>query len=81
MKTNLDKWMEVYAQELIKALAKFPEQYTFPHDRLPIVIERMRIAFERGNYHNSGHAIKATCKHFGIKQTYFAINTFLKGDN
>jgi hypothetical protein len=76
--TNLDKWIEIYRGKLVEAVAENPEQYVYPVTEVSRVVARMRDSFERGSYNKEGRAIKATCKHFGIKHTYTAINQFLR---
>lgn len=75
----LDKFMETYRAELIKARAEHPAEYSWPDSKFETVLARMRAAFERGSFLNSGRAIKATCKALGIKNTYKAIGAYLKG--
>lgn len=76
---NLDLWTAEYGRQLTKALAEHPQEYVYGLDLLPTVVDRMRIAFERGSYNKDGRAIKATCKVFGVKYTYAGINEFLRG--
>ena len=74
---KIDQWMEVYEQKLVESHAKHPELYAYPANEIPFTVHRMRGAFKRGSYNKDSHAIKATCKHFGVKHTYKAIKSFL----
>lgn len=81
---NLDRWMETYTDKLREAMTRDAKEYGVPEAVTPAeyathVAGRMRHAFERGSYSKDGKAITATCKHFGIKHTYTAINAFLQG--
>lgn len=76
---NLDLWMQVFAEKLKEAIQQHPELYAYPLAEAEFAIHRMRGAFERNSYNKDSHAIKAACKHFGIKHTYKAINAFLNG--
>lgn len=75
---SLEKFVAVYAEELPRAIKKYPDEYVFPITDAPVVIGKMRSAFERGTYNKDGRAIIATCKRLGIKHTYSAINAYLK---
>lgn len=77
---NLDKFMEVYEQNLKKAVLEKPEEYRYPVEMVPRTAQAMRNAIEKNCYNKDGFAFKWTCKHFGIKHTYQAINGFLKGE-
>lgn len=74
----MEKWMQVFEAKLREAITEHPELYAYPVSEAEFVIHRMRGAFERRSYNKDSHAIRATCKHFGIKHTYAAINAFLK---
>jgi hypothetical protein len=76
---SLDRFMEVYAKHLADVRREYPDQYAWPETLLPTVVERMRAAVARGSYNKDGYAFKRTCKEFGIKYTYTAINEFIKG--
>ena len=75
---HMDRWMAVYQDKLTEAVVTSPAEYVYPVTEVPRIAAKMRVAFERGSYNKDGQAIKATCKHFGIKHTYTAINQFLK---
>lgn len=78
--TPIEKWMVVYTACLINAVTDYPKDYIYGFDQVPSVCKRMQTAFERGSYNKEGRAIQETCKNFGIKHTYQAINSFLKGE-
>ena len=77
---NLDLWMQIYEQKLVEAITKHPDIYAYPVSEVPFVVQRMRGAFERVSYNKDSHAIRATCKHFGVKHTYTAIREFLQSE-
>lgn len=80
MSTRIDEWMSVYREKLEEAVTLHPDLYCFPVSKVPEVCRKMKAAFEKGSYNKDGFAIKNTCKHFGIKYTYTAINAFLNGE-
>jgi hypothetical protein len=75
----INRWMDVYIRELIVAREKHPADYAWPIEKVGTVAGRMREAFIGGCFIKDSHAIKATCKHFGIKHTYASIKAFLAG--
>jgi len=77
--SNFDNFIKIYTEELEQAVIKYPAEYTWPVANVPSVVEKMANAFKEGTYNKDGRAVKATCKRLGIKYTYAAINTYLKG--
>ena len=75
----INRWMDTYIAELTKAHAAHPADYVWPIEQIGTVAGKMREAFIRNSFNKDSHAIKATCKHFGIKHTYAAIKAFLEG--
>src|SRR5262245_49901603 len=76
--SRLAAWMAVYRVELDRAVVAHPQDYPwYPATSTTVVADRMEKSFARGSYNISGHAIKATARHFGISPTYKAINAFL----
>lgn len=47
---------------------------------VPNVVKKMMAAVRRGSYDKNGAAFCATLKHFGIKNTYKAINYWFNTD-
>jgi hypothetical protein len=78
---RLDEWMLRFEAELVRIRGEQPTKYFWPASDMPAVLERMRSAFEKGgpHYNKNGAALRATCKHFGVKVTYLAIDRFLAG--
>lgn len=76
---NLDKWMKEYESQLRKHFHERPEKYWYPENGLDLVVQKMKTAFQAGNYNKDSVPIKLTCKALGIKHTYKAINEYLKG--
>jgi len=75
----------VYRKQLARAIKEHPEDYPWAHEdvwpnTVDEVADRMLRAVERGSYNKDGYAFKYTCKALGIKYTYTAISSFLKGD-
>ena len=75
----MDKFIEVYARMLLKAVQENRKDYSYNEHEVPMIVDRMKAAFQRGSYNKDGLAIKWTCKELGIKYTYSAINQYLKG--
>jgi hypothetical protein len=75
--SNLDKFMTEYEKQLKIVVLKYPEEYPWPVENVPIVAGKMRAAFIAKTYNKDGRAIKATCKILDIKYTYTAINEYL----
>jgi hypothetical protein len=75
---SLDTFMSVYERHLRAAHTSCPEQYKWPLSELPQVLQRMRIAIQKGSMNKDSHAFKATCKELGIKHTYIAIALYIK---
>jgi hypothetical protein len=76
---NFSGFIRTYEQELIKARKDFPNDYIWPESEFPKVMERMTRAIRKRSFNKEGHAFKNTCKRLGLKYTYTAIDTFLKG--
>lgn len=74
----METWMAEYLKQLEIAVREHPEDYGFPVEKVPEVAAKMRVAFGRGSFNKDSRAIKGTCKAFGIKYTYAAINEFLR---
>lgn len=68
----------VYRVELERAVVEHPEEYAWPVENVPTVAAKMLEAIREGSFSKDGRAIKATCKAFGIKHTYTAINAWLE---
>lgn len=75
--TNLDTFVTVYGEELAKAIAAFPDEYS--STPVETVLQRMSAALKRGTYNKDGRAFKATCKRLGLKHTYTEIGEYLNG--
>ena len=74
--TNREKFRAAYLEKLAEAHAKHPEEYAYPADGIPVVVDKMIIALAAGTARNS-NAIKAACRKVGIKSTYAAIKAYL----
>lgn len=79
MPTNLQIFMERYAAALRQAVLDHPDQYRYPVESVPSVVEKMKQAIIAKTYSKDGHAFKAVCKQLGIKYTYTAINEYVAG--
>lgn len=75
--SNFDNFMQVYTEQLEKAVRNYPAEYGWPVENVPTVAAKMGEAFKKKTYNKDGRAIKATCKVLGIKYTYTAINEYL----
>lgn len=69
--------MEIYQEELVKAVTNHPDEYPWPVSDAPKVAEKMRLAIIRGTYNKDGYAFKGTCKRLRIPHTYRAINDYI----
>ena len=63
----------MYLEELRNAREKYPEEYSWPREKLPEIAEHMFDAMRRGKYSKDSRALKAVCKRLGIKHTYSAL--------
>jgi len=77
--SNFDVFMRLYADNLHRAVSEHPDEYPWPIENVPVVVERMAAAIQRGSYNKDGYAFKWTAKQLGIPHTYKAINAFLVG--
>lgn len=77
LEQNLNAWMQEYQKQLAAVVQEFPEQYAYPVEQVLNVCARMREAFRKDSYNIDSHAIKRTCKAFGIKHTRKAIREAL----
>lgn len=73
-------FIDIYAEELERAVKERPDDYGWPVSELPVVLEKMKAAFIRGSYNKDSLAIKRTCKRLVIKHTYKAINEAIKSE-
>lgn len=78
---NIDSFVETYRKELSKAIQTYPDKYVYGLEAVPSVVEKMSKAFIRGSFLIDGYAIKQTCKTLGIKVTYKAIASYIKGES
>lgn len=78
MDTNFNTFMAAYEKNLSLAIINYPSDYVYPITQVPVVVQRMREAFQKGTYNKDGRAIKQTCKDLNIKYTYTAINEYIK---
>lgn len=79
MMPRLDEWMAAYEKHLADCVREMPDLYGYGINRVPEVAERMRAAIQARSFSKDSAAIGRTCKQFGIKNTYRAIDAFLKG--
>ncbi|MFA5186679.1 MAG: hypothetical protein WC551_09405 [Patescibacteria group bacterium] len=79
--TKLDRFVSVYSEALTMSVTMFPEEYCWPVEQVPVVVERMTAAIVRGSFSHDGKAFRATCKTLGIKHTRKAIYAFLEGES
>ena len=74
---NLQAFLDVYKEQLHKAVKERPEEYLWSMSEFDAVFERMSKAIERGSFNKDSSAFKLTCKELGIKHTYTAIKEFI----
>jgi len=75
---KLDLLKTVYAKNLEEARKNHPDEYVWPIEELPAVLERMFKAIEKMSFNKDGTAWKNTFKELGIKPSYKALEDFLK---
>lgn len=80
MKTNLDKFIEIYTEHLKHEVETNPQDYFWSISDLPVVVNKMKNAMEKGTFNKDSKAIKKTCKQLNIKHTYTEMRAFFKGD-
>lgn len=71
------KFREAYEAALRAACTEHPDEYAYPADEAPKVVERMMRAIEENKFNHAGRALRATCKALGIKHTQKAIRAFV----
>lgn len=76
---NLQCFLDVYKEELIKSHKENPDSYAWPFSELDEVFKRMSAAIERGSFNKDSKAFKSTCKALGIKHTYRDIDAYMRG--
>lgn len=67
----------IYTEELKDSYKKHRDQYIWPENEFPQVIERMCRAIEKGSFNKDSIAFRNTCKVLKIAHTYKAINQYL----
>lgn len=76
---NFNKFAVAYEEGLTQAVKTKPEEYYYPVEEVPKVVEKMMKAIREEpkmvNYNGSG--FKLTCKKLGIKNTRKAILEYL----
>ena len=75
---KLNQFMAVYEPSLREAVTKYPLNYCWPIENVPVVAERMRAAIVRGTFGWDSKAFNITCKKLGIKHTRTAIREYLQ---
>jgi hypothetical protein len=66
--------MQIYEEELRKAIVLSPDQYCYSLAEAPAVVERMENALYNRSANIGSPTFRRTCKRFGIKHTVAAIN-------
>ena len=80
MNANTIKFNQELASAYVKLFEK-PEYAFVAASKTPQELaDKMTSAFIEGSASNDGDGIKMACKACGIKTTYKAINTYLKGE-
>ena len=76
---NLTKFMCAYTVALTAAVKKYPEEYSWAADGVPVarVVEKMGVAIAAGTYNKDGRGFRGACKALGLASTYRAINAFV----
>jgi hypothetical protein len=77
--SNKDRFREVYARQLAKAIKEHPEEYSPGIDPQKLA-EKMTESFAKGSANKDSRAVRATLKELGIKDTYAGIKEFLTSE-
>lgn len=75
---SANKFFKVYESKLREAVERKPGEYAYGVDLVPVVVQKVRAAWDRRTANKDGAACKATCKELGIKHTYTAIYEYLR---
>jgi hypothetical protein len=81
MKSNKDKFLELYKRNLKEQITLDPQNYAWNISELDVVFERMRSAIIRGTFNKDSKAFRLTCKELKIKHTYKDIKNFIEKEN
>ena len=74
---NFNTFITEYAKQLTEVVKNNQNEYAYPVSEVPIVVQKMKIAFIKKTFNKDGKAIKATCKALKIGYTYRDIETYL----
>ena len=76
---RFEEFARLYRPALADARARFPEEYPWPAEDVPVVAEKMLAAVRRGSFNKDGRAFKIVCRQLGIRHTYRDIRAYLEG--
>jgi hypothetical protein len=71
---SVARFMQIYEEELRKAIVLSPDQYCYSLAEAPAVVERMENALYNRSANIGSPTFRRTCKRCGIKHTVAAIN-------
>ena len=74
---KLNEFFGVYETKLMNVVSDSANCYAYGPERVASVVQKMKAAVVAGTYNKDGKAFEDTCRHFGIKHTYTAINGFM----
>lgn len=77
--SNRQRFLAVYTEALTETVKAHPEEYAWPVANVPIVVERMAAAMDRGSFNHNSRSYRLTCKRLGIPYTRKSILAFWKG--
>ena len=78
--SQAQEFAKVYRIELERCVRTRPEQYWYPVEEVPAVVERMTLAFVASSYNHTGPAIRATCKKMGIPHSRRGLEAFFNAE-
>ena len=73
---RINTFQEVYTRNLLKAVEKYPQEYAYPKDEVPLIAAKMVAALLRNSANKDSRAIKWTCKELGIPYTYKGLKEY-----
>lgn len=83
---RLARFMTEYERILRAFVKAYPERYSYGEDRVPDIVDNMRISFVEGAHSGKGWPLRtptvdAASKALGIRLTWKALGAYLRGES
>jgi len=75
---KLSAFIEAYSPALVRAVEKYPDEYGYGIEKVPLVVSKMRISLEKGDYNHDSKGFRYACRDLGIPHTRKAIEAFIQ---